>query len=133
MLNANILAVLVAAIAAFLVGGLWYGPLFGKMWQREVGQSDYDKNRRSIAKLVGLTIALELLSAFFLGHLLAHVAHSNQTIMMISAGMAIGFVIPSMLVNYLYAGKSARLMWIDGGHWIAVYMVMGVVFALFGV
>ena len=32
------IAVVVAAIACFLLGGLWYSPaLFGKAWQREAG------------------------------------------------------------------------------------------------
>jgi hypothetical protein len=33
MANANLLAILVAAAAGFLVGGIWYGPLFGKGWK----------------------------------------------------------------------------------------------------
>ena len=42
MANANLLAILIAAVAGFMVGGLWYGPLFGKTWQREIGLSDDD-------------------------------------------------------------------------------------------
>ena len=33
----NYLAVIVAAIVGFSIGSLWYGPLFGKTWNREVG------------------------------------------------------------------------------------------------
>ncbi len=34
----NYLAVVVAALGSFLLGGLWYSPaLFGKVWQREAG------------------------------------------------------------------------------------------------
>ena len=35
--NANLLAILVAAATGFLIGGLWYGPLFGKAWMAEHG------------------------------------------------------------------------------------------------
>jgi len=31
----NYLAVLVAAVASFLFGWLWYGPIFGKLWSKE--------------------------------------------------------------------------------------------------
>ncbi|NNK34276.1 MAG: DUF1761 domain-containing protein, partial [Xanthomonadales bacterium] len=32
---------LIAALSAFILGGLWYSPLlFGKAWQREAGLSD---------------------------------------------------------------------------------------------
>ena len=33
----NWLAVLVAAVSAFLLGGIWYGPLFKHAWCREAG------------------------------------------------------------------------------------------------
>ena len=36
----NWLAVLVAAVAVFMLGGLWYTALFGKLWQRLHGYSD---------------------------------------------------------------------------------------------
>ena len=28
----NVLAVLVATLSGFVIGGTWYGPLFGKPW-----------------------------------------------------------------------------------------------------
>jgi hypothetical protein len=31
-LNIHWLSVLVAALSSFFLGGLWYGPLFGKTW-----------------------------------------------------------------------------------------------------
>ncbi len=39
-LNINWLAVLLAALAGFIVGGLWYSVLFAKVWQREAGVTD---------------------------------------------------------------------------------------------
>lgn len=38
--HVNWLAVLVAAVATFLLGGLWYTALFGKLWQRLNGYSE---------------------------------------------------------------------------------------------
>lgn len=35
--NINLLAVLVATLSTFLVGWIWYGPLFGKAWINAVG------------------------------------------------------------------------------------------------
>ncbi len=41
----NVLAVLVAALAAFIIGFLWHGPLFGKQWfaLMEIPQSKIDE------------------------------------------------------------------------------------------
>jgi len=38
----NFLAVFVAAIAGFVVGPLWYGPLFGKKWMELAGITTED-------------------------------------------------------------------------------------------
>jgi Protein of unknown function (DUF1761) len=133
MLNANLLAILIATLAAFIVGGLWYGPLFSKPWMAELGISKDGPKGRPMAMLLGWTLLLDAVMAFFLGHLLAHVANSDRTIMMISTGMALGFICPALCINYLYQGRSVKLMLIDCGHWIAVFAIMGGVFALLGV
>lgn len=133
MLNANLLAIGVATLAAFMVGGLWFGPLFSKPWMAELGLTKDYTGGRSMAMLFGWTLALEAVSAFFLGHLLAHVASSARTTMMISTGIALGFISPAICINYLYQGRSLKLMAIECGHWIAVYAAMGGVFALLGV
>ena len=36
----NWLAVIVATVATFILGGLWYGPLFGRMWMAASGMTD---------------------------------------------------------------------------------------------
>ena len=52
----NLLAVIVAGIASFILGGLWYSPmLFGKAWQREAGLSDEQLARGNMA-MISLTL-----------------------------------------------------------------------------
>lgn len=36
-ISIEVLPALVAATVAFVIGGLWYGPLFGRTWSRAVG------------------------------------------------------------------------------------------------
>lgn len=36
-MNINFTAVLVAVVANFILGFLWYTPLFGKAWVKEMG------------------------------------------------------------------------------------------------
>lgn len=132
MANANLLAILVAAAIGFLVGGVWYGPLFGKAWQRESGLSDDELKSANMAKIFGITFLLSLLSAVFLGHLLAHFDTDFQRTMMISTGIALGFIAPAIGTNYLFARKSGKLFAIDAGYWTAFYAAMGLVFGLLG-
>lgn len=128
----NWLTIIAAAIAAFAVGGVWYGPLFGKAWMAEVGFTEEDAKNSNMALLFGGTIALNLISAVFLGHLLAHFDPAPMQTMMISTGIALGFVIPSLAVNYMYNRKSMRLFLIDAGYYLGVFAAMGAVFVLLG-
>jgi Protein of unknown function (DUF1761) len=132
MASANLLAILVAAACGFLVGGIWYGPLFGKTWQREIGLSDDEIKNSNMLKVYGTTFLFSVLSAVFLGHLLAHFDNGFRGTMMISVGIAIGFIAPAIGTNYLFGRKSGTLYFIDAGYWIAFYAAMGLVFALMG-
>ena len=130
MQNLPIVAIIVAAVSGFLVGGLWYGPLFGKLWQREAGVSAADMGATNPIKLYGLTLLFSLLSAVFLGHLLAFFDPNIRATMMISIGIAAGFIVPAMGTNYLFGRRSGLLFAIDAGYWLLFYAVMGAVFAL---
>ncbi|MEN9391707.1 MAG: hypothetical protein RLZZ104_50 [Pseudomonadota bacterium] len=132
MANANILAILIAAASGFLVGGIWYGPLFGKAWQRAIGLSDDELKSANVIKIFGITFLFSLLSAVFLGHLLAHFDTDFYRTMMISTGIALGFVAPAIGTNYLYGRKSGKLFAIDAGYWIVFYATMGLIFGLLG-
>jgi hypothetical protein len=129
----NWLAVLVAAASGFMVGGVWYGPLFGKIWQREVGLSDEQLKAGNALKIYGTAFLFSVLSAVMLGHLFARTGVSEFHItMMMSVGIALGFIVPAIGTNYLFGHKTGTLFAIDAGYWICFYAAMGLVFALLG-
>ena len=130
--NANLLAILVAAATGFLIGGLWYGPLFGKAWMAEHGFTEEQLRAGNMLKIYGLTFAFSVLSAVFLGHLLAFFDTRPRATMMISIGVALGYIIPAIGTNYLFSRKSGRLFAIDAGYWLIFYAAMGLVFLLLG-
>lgn len=131
--NVNMLAVLIAAISGFMVGGLWYGPLFGKAWMAEHGHTEETFAKGNMVKIYGLTFLFSVLSAVMLGHLLARTGVTKpHIVMMISTGIAAGFILPALGTNYLFARKSGKLFAIDAGYWVVFYAVMGLVFMLLG-
>lgn len=132
MANANLLAILVAAAAGFLVGGIWYGPLFGKTWMNENGFNEEELKKANMLKIYGLTFAFSVLSAVFLGHLLAAVQAGTRATMMISTGIALGYIAPAIGTNYLFSRKSGKLFAIDAGYWVVFYAAMGLVFVFLG-
>ncbi len=133
MANMNWIAVLVAALAGFVVGGLWYGPLFGKAWMKARGLSEDELKQGNMALIFGTTLLLSIVSALFLGHLLAHFgAMSARSTMMISVGIALGFVVPAIGINYLFSRATPKLFLIDAGYWLLFYAAMGAVFVFLG-
>lgn len=133
MANMSWIAVLVAAVAGFLVGGIWYGPLLGKTWMKERGFTEEDLKQGNMAMIYGTTFVLSIVSAIFLGHLLAHFGSmSARSTMMISVGVALGFIVPAIGTNYLFSRTSFRLFLIDAGYWLLFYAAMGAVFVVLG-
>jgi hypothetical protein len=132
MANANLLAILVAAATGLLIGGLWYGPLFGKAWMAEHGFTQQQLRSGNMLKIYGLTFAFSVLSAVFLGHLLAFFDTSARATLMISVGIALGYIIPAIGTNYLFSRKLGKLFAIDAGYWLTFYAAMGSVFLLLG-
>lgn len=133
MANLSWIAIIVAAAAGFVVGGIWYGPLFGKMWMKEHGFTEEELKQGNFALIYGTTFLLSIVSAVFLGHLLAHFGEmSARSTMMISVGVALGFVVPAIGTNYLFSRASGRLFAIDAGYWLLFYAAMGAVFVILG-
>jgi hypothetical protein len=43
-------AILVSVLASILIGSIWYGPLFGKIFMREIGMDRWSPERRAEEK-----------------------------------------------------------------------------------
>jgi len=50
--------------------------------------------------------------------------------MMISTGIALGFIVPALGTNYLFSRASRKLFLIDAGYWLLFYSAMGAVFVV---
>jgi hypothetical protein len=125
----NWLAVVLAASAAFLLGGLWYGALFGKAKMDAAGPGVAEA-RTTPLRTMGTTLLLALVSASLLGHLFARLSDPSKWWLypMMSGGVALGFVIPALLTSYTHQRIAPRVMLIDAGYWLLAYLAMGAVF-----
>jgi hypothetical protein len=125
----NYLAVVVAALSTFLVGGLWYSPaLFGKAWMRENGFTEEGMKGRSMAKIFGLAFFLALISAINLAMFLGP---ENRPAMGALWGFAAGFgwVATFVGTHYLFERKSFTLFLINAGYSVVALTLMGVILA----
>ena len=125
------LAILVAAVAGFAVGGLWYGPLLGKAWMAERGVTpESAKDGFNMPLVFGTTFMLNLVAAFVLDHVFGTYGHLAMGLaVMIAGGIALAFIATSIGVNYLFSRLSLKLFLIDAGYWLVIYCVMGAILA----
>jgi hypothetical protein len=130
MPEVNFLAVAIAAIACFLLGGLWYSPvLFGKAWQREAGLSDAQIKQGSAAVRLGTTLVLALLAAWNFANFLGP---RPPLALGFGAGFSAGllWVAGSFGINYLFERRSFKLFLINGGYHTMQFAIIGLVLAL---
>lgn len=133
----NHLAVVLAAVASFLFGGLWYG-LFSKPWMAAANIKPEDVKARSgppawpfiVAFIALLVMAYVLAGA--IGHLgIGQVTPRNGIIS--GAILWAGFVVTSMAVNHAFQGAKPALTLIDSGHWLGVLLIQGAVIGWMGI
>lgn len=130
MPEVNYLAVALAALASFILGGLWYSPaLFGKVWQREAGVSDERLKNANMGLIFGLAFLLSLIAAWMFAIFLGP---RPPMAFGAGAGFAAGlfWVAASFGINYLFERKSLKLFLINGGYHTVQFTLIGVVLAL---
>jgi hypothetical protein len=129
MPEVNWIAILVAATACFLLGGLWYSPvLFGKAWQRETGLTDERLKQGNMALIFGGSFVLAFLAAWnFANFLGPRPSLVFGTAVGFSAGLL--WVTGSFGINYLFERKSFKLFAINGGYHTLQFTIIGAVLA----
>jgi hypothetical protein len=131
-MGANWIAVLAAAVSAFLLGGLWYSPLlFGKAWQRLNGLSDEALAARSLGLVFGGAFVLSLLAASVFAMFLGPDPGLGFAT---AAGFGAGFawVAASYGITYLFEARPARLWLINGGYHTLQFTLYGAVIGWLG-
>ena len=120
----NVLAVLVATLAFWALGALWYSPvLFGKRWQKEVGLQQEVIKKTNVALVFGTSFVLMLFMVWALNFVIN--SHKPEDVSLLrglhyGAFTGLFFCMLTMGINYLYQRRSILLWLIDG-----FYMILG--------
>lgn len=120
----NYLAILVATIAYWMLGALWYAPpVFGKRWMAESGVTP--EAGRGQAGLFILTFVLYLITVTGLAFVGAEMGATkvNDGIQL-GLGVGVAFTAAAIWVTHAYEGRSFVLTAIT-----ALYHVVGLVIA----
>ena len=139
VLNVNFLAIVVAAAAAWIFGGGYYGTL-GPKWITALGTTTEALKAQNAGKSTAaksapfvLSFLAELIMAFVLWGIIFHVGIWSIRAGIISGVVCwFGFVLTTIATNNAYPGRKVALTVIDSGHWLGVLVIMGAILGAFG-
>ncbi len=129
MVDVNWLAVIVAALSAVALGGIWYGPLSRRAWCRENGMDQDAPPQRHAALVFGIAFALSFLAAAVFAIFLGPKPTLTQSL---PSSFAVGlcWVASSFGINYAFAGRSVKLWMIDSGYHFLQFTLYAVILGL---
>ena len=125
MAGVNVLAVALAALSAFLLGGLWYSLLFAKQWAALTGQSEDRLKSGNPAIVFGGAFLLNLVAAFVLALFVGPLGAEYGALAGLSVGLC--WVATSLGVAYLFERRPLGLWLINGGYCTLQYTAMGAI------
>jgi len=128
------LAVIVAAIAAVVIGGLWYAPfLFGKAWQRSLGKTDAELQamRKNARPGYALAVVGALVTAWVVAVTVKWAGATTATDAIEVAVIAwAGYVLAQMVIGTMFEGRSWTLAGINLTNQLVNMVVMALITTL---
>jgi hypothetical protein len=135
----NYLAVLVAGIVIFVLGGLWYSPvLFAKRWIALQGRTEEQMRAQAAAANMPVmylsAFICGLVTALVMAVVLAHIAIS-MTLgaahgALIGFMLWLGFAATTSYAMALFSGKPKQLWLIDSAYNLVSFVLAGIILAV---
>lgn len=127
-------AIAAGVIAAMVIGSVWYGPLFGERWMKLVKLTKKD-TENNWQKPMAAMLLLSIVQSFVLAHFINYAAYfypdfSDWKVGVITGFWAwVGFVLPVLAGNYMFARRSMELLKIDLGNYFVTLLAVGAIIA----
>jgi hypothetical protein len=133
----NYLAVLACGVATMIIGFLWYGPVFGKMWMQLMGWGPMNPEQLAAKQKQARTgYIVMFISSLVMAYVLAHAITFGSAYLQITgiaAGLQgafwswLGFIATVTLGSVLWEGRSWKLWVLNAGYYLVVLIVMGII------
>ena len=129
----NLMIVLVAALAGFGVGGLWYSPLLiGELWMKEAGITQEQIDAGNKAQTFGLAFVSLLIMSYLLALFIGSTVELGDGFFSPSQQGAyhgfivgLGWVFFAFVVVGRFEQRSWKYIGINGGYWVVTLTTMG--------
>jgi hypothetical protein len=127
------LPVVISVVASMILGFLWYGPFFGKIWMRYMGitpkrAEEYKKSGKSMASSYVLMIITTAISVTVLGMLLGATGGTG-TWDGIKMGILawVGFIATFSMGSVLWEGKPWGLWFLNNSYSFLNFVISGAI------
>ena len=114
--------ILAAAVAAVVIGFIWYGPLFGKPWMSLSGATLSPKKMilSTVVGLIGAMLIAYVMSYFGIAWAVSDWIGALE----LGFWSWIGFVFPTMYAQVNWEGQPFKLFAIHAGYWLVAFIAM---------
>jgi len=135
----NFIAVLVAAFAAFAIGFLWHGPLFGKTWMKlmEITPEQMEEGRKKMEKKMPLymlaALVQQLVVATVMAMLLAALSISDiGEAVVLALWLWVGFIAALLLNGVLWEERKLNLYFFNIVYHLVSLVVVAIILVSMG-
>lgn len=136
MLPINILAVIVSAVVAFILGFLFHGPILGKLWMKlaNIHPTGNEKLGDMIPQMLwnllsNLATALTLSVIYLFASTSPYVGEGAWGGIIIALWLWLGFLVASSSIEVIWMGRSVKLWLFECACSLVVMVVMGAIIA----
>lgn len=130
----NYLAVFVAAVAAFVIGFLWHGPLFGKQWMALSNITEKDikeAQQQSMAPYMVVAFVQQVVKAFVVAMFSSMLGIMDVVgALQLAFWIWLGFIAMTLLDGVLWEKRTVPLYLFNIGYHLVALVVIALIVAL---
>ena len=132
-------AIIVTTIISFVLGFLWFGPLFGKAWMKTIGVSMPPEITPEMKKKMVWGYFWVLLTALITNFVLLHnITFGSAYLGMHGAAAGIqaaiwnwlGFCFPILVASVQFESRPWKNVWVTGGYYLAILIINGIILSV---
>lgn len=132
----NYYAVAVLAVISMVLGGIWYGPLFGKKWMQICGATGMDEAKRKEMQKAAMPLyAVQFLLTLFQVYVFAMiVVNDPKDAPQHAAWIWAAFIMPTIAGTAMWNNDSGKIKWarflIQSGYQLVLFAIFGFVLGI---
>ncbi|MBY0376407.1 DUF1761 domain-containing protein [Patescibacteria group bacterium] len=128
----NIWAVLVASIVSMIIGSIWYGPLFGKLYMKCLDMDSWSEEKKAeMKKAMMKSYTGQFIASVVSFYVLAWLIGGLHMIGFMGGFQAafwvwLGFIVPMKFGDALWGGKMT-MFWLSAGSSFFIFAIGGMI------